>query len=33
MGVSIRTLLRWEEQGKLNQMGTFGGHGRYDLFK
>lgn len=31
LGVSTRTLLRWEEQGKLNPMRTSGGHRRYDV--
>ena len=31
IGVSTRTLLRWEEQGKLKPMRTSGGHRRYDV--
>ena len=31
LGVSTRTLLRWEEQGKLQPTRTSGGHRRYDL--
>jgi excisionase family DNA binding protein len=31
LGVSTRTLLRWEEQGKLKPIRTEGGHRRYDV--
>jgi excisionase family DNA binding protein len=32
LGVSTRTLLRWEEQGKITPRRTGGGHRRYDIY-
>lgn len=31
LGVSTRTLLRWEDQGKIKPIRTAGGHRRYDV--
>lgn len=31
LGVSIRTLYRWEEKGKIQPLRTEGGHRRYEV--
>lgn len=33
LGVSTRTLLRWEEKGKITPRRTEGGHRRYDIYE
>ena len=33
LGVSTRTLLRWEEKGKITSRRTEGGHRRYDIYE